>query len=241
MVNGAAALRRVSRVLTEATRNAAPSSAAMICRGLLAVGDLGLLAVDLGQVGREHDRRTVAPAAARGDRPVLARDEGADLALAVDDQPHRDRLHAPGGEPAADLGPQQRRDLVADQPVEDAPRLLRVDARHVDRVGVLERRQRGVLGDLVQLDALGVLELQQLGEMPRDRLALAIGVGRQVHFGRRLRRRLELLDDVALPFDGQVARREDPLCTSTPSVRLGQVADVPDRRLHDVARAARTS
>ena len=52
--------------------------------------------------------------------------EGADLALALDDQPQRDRLHASRGKPAPHLVPQQRRDLVAHQPVQHAPRLLRI-------------------------------------------------------------------------------------------------------------------
>ena len=140
----------------------------------------------------------------RRDRPVLARNERVDLAFAVDDQLDRDRLHAPGREPAADFGPQQRRDLIADEPVENPPRLLRVDRGHVDLVRVVERRQRRVLGDLVELDPLGIFELQELGQMPRDRLALAIGVGREVDLGRAFDGAAQLLDDVALAFDRQV-------------------------------------
>jgi hypothetical protein len=52
------------------------------------------------------------------DGPVLAPLEGLDLQLALDDQAQRRALHAPGGEPAADLLPQQRRQVEADQIVQ---------------------------------------------------------------------------------------------------------------------------
>ena len=54
------------------------------------------------------------------------------LALALDDEPRRDRLHAPGRQSLHDLPPEHRRDLVAVEAVEDAPRLLRVDEARVD-------------------------------------------------------------------------------------------------------------
>jgi hypothetical protein len=74
------------------------------------------------------------------------------------------------------------------------------------RVG--DRRQRRIFGDLVELDPLGIFELEDLREMPCDRFAFAIRVGREVDFAGRFRRRFELLDDVALAFDRQVAGSE---------------------------------
>ena len=71
----------------------------------------------LAAVGREDDL----------DRPVLTRGEGTDLALAIDDQAHGDRLDTAGRQAGMDLAPQQRAERVADQAVEDSPRLLRVD------------------------------------------------------------------------------------------------------------------
>ena len=202
--------------------------------GLLAVGDLGLLAVDLVELRREDDLRSELRQLGR-DRPILPRNEGADLALAVDDQPHGNRLHAAGREAAADLRPQQRRDLIADQPVENPAGLLGVHHRHIDRMRVLERLEDGVFGDLVQLDPLRVLELQELGQMPCDRFAFAIRVGRQVDFRGDLRGRLEVLDDVALPLNGEVARHESVQDVDAQR-RLREVADVAHRCLHDVPR-----
>ena len=68
----------------------------------------------------------------RLERPVLAGDERRDLALALDDEAHGDGLHAAGRQAAADLAREQRAEGVADQPVDDAPRLLGVDEVLVD-------------------------------------------------------------------------------------------------------------
>jgi len=47
-----------------------------------------------------------------------------DLLFALHDQPHGDGLHAPRGESPPHLIPQQRRNLIADDPIQHAPRLL---------------------------------------------------------------------------------------------------------------------
>ena len=88
------------------------------------------------------------------DAPVLDRVERADLALALDDQPERDRLHAAGRQARPDPPPQQRRDLVADQPVEHAPRLLGIEQLQVDLARMQERLEDRVPGDLGERHAL---------------------------------------------------------------------------------------
>ena len=125
------------------------------------------------------------------DRPVLLGHERADLALAVADEPQRHGLHAPGREPAAHLVPQERADLVAHEPVEDAARLLGVDLLRVDLARVLEGLLDGAFGDLVEdhaahlLLGLGRLAGELLGEVPADGLALAVRVGGQEDRRRR--------------------------------------------------------
>ncbi len=122
-------------------------------------------------------------------RPVFFRDEGLDFAFTVADELHRHRLHAPRGQPAPHFPPEQRAQLIADQAVEHAPRLLRVDARasrwRADAQGVGD----GALGDLVELNPLGVFQVQRLAQMPGDGLAFAIRVGGEVDGLRALRRR----------------------------------------------------
>ena len=78
------------------------------------------------------------------------RDEALALGLALDDDPQRDRLDAPGREPAPDLVPEQLRDLVADQAVDDAAGLLRADP-------VLSRSRRGF--SIARVTAVFVISL----------------------------------------------------------------------------------
>ena len=76
----------------------------------------------------------------RGDDvPVLGGDERHPLALALDDEARRDRLHAAGREALHHLPPEDGRDLVAVEAVEDAARLLRVDEALVDLARLGER------------------------------------------------------------------------------------------------------
>ncbi len=87
-------------------------------------------------------------AAAPGGSSTRAAMNAGDLSLALHDEAHRDRLHAAGGQAAADLAGQQRAERVAHEPVDDAPRLLCVDEVHVDVPGVREGLPDGGLGDL---------------------------------------------------------------------------------------------
>ena len=117
--------------------------------------------------------------------PELLGYEGADLALALDDQAQRHGLDPPGGEPSPHLVPQQRRHLVAHQAVQHPPRLLGVHQPQVDRPWPLKRFPDSGRRDLVEhhpVDRGPVLlaGLQLLGQMPADGLALPVGVGRQV-------------------------------------------------------------
>ena len=69
------------------------------------------------------------------EQPVFLGDEALYLFLTLADYTQRDGLHAPGGEAALHLVPEQRAELVADEAVEHAARLLRLDEVHVYHVG----------------------------------------------------------------------------------------------------------
>ena len=98
--------------------------------GRFGIADVQLLAVDADQLGGEA--LTCLRRQDRLERPVLAGDEGIDLALPLDDEPHGDGLDAAGGQTgAADLV-QERAEGVADETVDDASRLLRIDQVLVD-------------------------------------------------------------------------------------------------------------
>ena len=79
------------------------------------------------------------------DRPIFLRDEGADFLLALDDQAQRHGLHAPRGKSAAHFIPQQRRNFVAHDAIQNAAGLLRVYQVLVNLQGMLERGVNGLL------------------------------------------------------------------------------------------------
>ena len=122
-------------------------------------------------------------------------------AFALDDQAHRDALHPSGRSRApADLAPEHRRHLVADEPVEHPASFLRLDELHVEVARFRERGLDRAAGDLVEDHPLhGHLRLQHLEHVPRDGLALAILVGREDELVGVLQRPLQIGDDLLLP------------------------------------------
>src|SRR5690606_16020735 len=206
-----------------------------VLRGGLVLEAEGL-AIDVVEPGLEALARALEQ---RGDGPVLLGLEGADLGLALGDEAERDGLDAACGEAGPDRLPEDGADLVADEAIEDAARLLRLDLAHVDDAGALERAAHGVPGDFVEEDAVearssiaaslavvGVAEL--LRDVVRDGLALAVGVGGEDDLLGAPGLLLELLDDLALAPNGDVARLEAVLDVDA-QLALGQVTDVARR------------
>ena len=99
----------------------------------------------------------------RFQRPVLDRLKCANLALALHNQPQRHRLHAARRKPAPHFVPQQRRNLIAHQAIEHAPRLLRVHKILIDIARMLECFLHGLLRDLVEGDAANLFSLFGVG------------------------------------------------------------------------------
>ena len=144
------------------------------------VGDVEGGAVDADDVGGES--LAGVGRKERLDRPVLARGECVDLALALDHEADRDRLDATGGQPTTDLARQQRAQRVAHEPVDDATGLLGVDEVHVDLARMRERFLDRRFGDLVEGHPERLLgrHVGGLGDVPGDRLALAVEVGGEI-------------------------------------------------------------
>src|SRR5207245_9202506 len=131
-----------------------------------------------------------------------------DLALAAHDQPDGHRLHPAGREPALDLVPEERGELIADETVEHAARLLRVDLLEVDAPGLGERAPHRALGDLVERDAIDVVlaDVELLGQVPADRRALAVGIRGGVEGVGVRGRLLPMVDALPLPGPADVLR-----------------------------------
>ena len=199
-------------------------------------------------VQRRGERRARARQQVRLDGPVLDGDEGVDLGVALRDEAEGDRLHAPCGEGGArfdvhglqfvaadeaveflpDERPEEGTQFEADEAVFDAARLLRVHEFHINGALVLERFLDGFLRDGVEDDAADGLAApaRRLDDVPRDRLALAVGVGRQVDGVGLLAGGLDLADDFALVLQRFVPRREVALGVHAEFVGR-EVAHVP--------------
>ena len=95
----------------------------------------------------------------RVDGPVFLRNESADQLFALDNQPQRHRLHASRGKTPAHFVPENRRDFVAHDAIEHAPRLLRIHQIRIDLAGVIEGRTNGLGRNFVEghaKDFLGI-------------------------------------------------------------------------------------
>ena len=104
--------------------------------GRFLVRDFYVLAFVLEKFGFEE--RRLAGVEQGVDGPVFLRNESADFLFALDDQAESNGLDAPGGKAAADFIPEQGRDFVADDAVEDAASLLRVHEVGVDLARMLK-------------------------------------------------------------------------------------------------------
>ena len=223
----------------------------------------GLQLADGGEVATLGDPRPVDAHQRRGEaggvvgEPLLAVLGGAELGLEVpvaggaeldplplpvDDQPRRDRLHPARRQLRHDLLPQHRGDLVAVEPVEDAPRLVGVDLAVVELGRVGDGAGDRLRGDLVEDHPPGRhLGLEFLEQVPGDGLALAVLVCRQVELVGVLEQRLELGDLLLLVGRDDVKGLEvvvDVDAESSPRLRavlfrnfrglVGHVANVAD-------------
>ena len=176
----------------------------------------------------------------RAHRPVLARTEHLDLHLAIDDQAQAHRLHAAGRLRARQLAPQHRRELEADQVVERPAREIGAHQLHVDLARRAHRGRHGRLRDRVEHDPTDRRVLlqclapgQRFLQMPADRLALTVRVGRKDQH----RIRLERFGDCAhvlLAVRGDLPLHLEAVLGVDRSILGRQVAHVPVGREYGV-------
>ncbi len=180
--------------------------------------------------------------------PVRRGAEREPLFLAIDDQPHGHALHAARAQPGLHFLPEHRRQRVAVEPIENAAALLRAHEVLVDILRVGHRVLDRPLRDLVKDDALDRnARLEHFLEMPADRLAFAIGVGREIDLRRAFHRRLQRLHVLPLVVRDDVIGLEVAVGVDADAApllladlvgnlvgRLGQIANVSVAREHFV-------
>ncbi len=175
-----------------------------------------LLAVGADQPGGEGRLRFGAQMG--DDRPIFACNELFDLELSVADNTQGDRLHPARRARAWQLAPQDRGQGEADQIIERATRPVGVDQGLVDLARIAHRLLDRVLGHRVEHHAIDALVLEQLlalenfMNVPGDRLALPVRVGRQDHAVGGLHRSADVAQAlgglrVDLPTHGEIVVR----------------------------------
>ncbi len=127
VVKGGGGLRLNGLVSTEATLNRPSSTARFAASAGPFLPDRE--AVDLVALVADEAGEELGPVRFEGghDAPIFLGAEELDLALAIDDEAQRHRLHAAGRFRPRQLAPQHRRQSEADQIVERAPRPVGVD------------------------------------------------------------------------------------------------------------------
>ncbi len=194
--------------------------------GAFGIADLRLLPVDLDEFRLEGGR--IRPFEQGGEVPVFLGDECPDLRLPVADDPDGDGLDPTGGKAPLHLVPEEGADLVADETVEDPPGLLRLVPVEVEIVGVGDRVEDGLAGEVVEEDAPDHFFLADLlGDVPGDGLAFAVRVRGEEDLLRSGRRLLEFGDHLLLAVHDQIGGFES-LFGIDPEVVFREVLDVTD-------------
>ncbi len=191
---------------------------------------LEILALDFRQLGFE--RYAIGLGEQRLDRPELLGLERLYLTLAVNDDAKRHGLHPAGRKPAAHDFPEQRRDEIADQPVEHPARPVRIDLVHINLARGRKRLLDAFRRNLVQQHALhraavADFERHRIG----DCLPFSVRVARDVNGLCLFGRGLEFVDHRRLAPDSNVVRLE-PVLDVDPEPGLRQVRNVPPGREH---------
>ena len=218
--------------------------------GLLELAGVGIEVAAAGEAlpvdGVEPRGEVLAPGAVEQGLDVVVHrhPEPLPLLLALDDQAHRHALHPAGAQARAHLLPEDRRELVAVEAVQDAAALLGLDQLLVDGARVLQGVGDGAPGDLVERDAAhrdpGLEDLEQV---PADGLPLPVLVGGEQQLVRVLQELLEFLDpllavgrdhvdgrELAVHVHGQTLPRLVAIAGRDLARLLRQVADMPVAR-----------
>ena len=132
--------------------------------------------------------------------PIFNGYEIAYLLFSLYDHSRSDRLNASCGKSAADVLPEERRDLVAYYSIENSSCLLSVDKIHIYLSGLFYRALYSRLCDLVEGNSESLLHGNSEGcrEVPGDSLSLTVRVGREEYLVCRLGFLLDLLYKISL-------------------------------------------
>ena len=133
-------------------------------------------------------------------RPIFFGLKSSDLSFTVNNKLNSDGLDSSRRKTGLDLLPKEGAYLVADDSVKNTSGLLRINKINVERSRVCDSFLNGAFGYLVKGYSyiLFGIKSEKCCQMPTDRFAFAIGVGREINFFSGLRLLLKLVDYLRL-------------------------------------------
>ena len=170
------------------------------------------------QVGELGVKKTAGLLETSLEVPVTAAAECPTCTFPLHQQSHSHGLHTPRGQAPGHLLPQQRRQGVSHQTVQDASRLLGMHEFHIQLTGLVKSPANRLLGDLVKHHAFHRnLRCKQLQQMPADAFTLSVFISRQQKLVSTFESVLQLLDRFFLVLRHHVKGLE---------IRLGVHAEI---------------
>ena len=120
-----------------------------------------------------------------------------------------DGLNPARAQAPSHLFPEERREGVTRQAIQDAPRFLGMDELHIELAGLLEGSTDGFLGDLVEHHPLDRnLRVQELQQVPADGLTFPVFVRREEQLIGAFEGVLQFFDRLLLVLRNHVERFE---------------------------------
>ena len=161
-------------------------------------------------------------------RPVFFRDKCSDLVLSIANRTGRYGLYTSGRQAALDIFPQERAEFIADNAIQDAPRLLRIHKLLIDGARMLDGIFHRRFCNFIESDATSTVHRNPEGirQMPRNGFTFSVRVRREIDFGGILRILFQLRDDVTFPADIDVVRRKTVFNIDAERT-FGQITNVP--------------
>ncbi len=153
------------------------------------------------------------------------------LLIFVNHKSCRYGLNAPRGKAGFDFAPKQRREFVADNPVENTSRLLGIHKIHVNVTGMTDAFRDNIFRYFVECDALRlfIVKPQKLLKVPRNGFAFAVRVRREIDDGSFRGFFFELGDKLILALDGNILGFEAMLNVNA-DLTFRQIPQMPHRR-----------
>ncbi len=169
--------------------------------------------------------------------PVFLGLEGTDFLLPLHHQAGRHRLDPSGRQTPAQLPPQQGRELIAHNPVQQPPCLLGIHQILVDGPGGGDGGLDHLFGDLVEGDTIGLVvrDVQKLLQMPGDGLALPVRVRGQIDPAAFFGGLFQVVNHVLFVLNGLIDGLQ-VVVEINADFAFGQIPDMTEGGLHLIVR-----